>query len=242
MPPQTGQQLRPQQQRPQQPRLQQSSPQQPILHFPATQQLRPQEQDQQTRSRPRQPRSRHPGAREQNGMQQPRQQLQRGHHPQPGARQRIEPQPQPHMQRQPRTHPPRRNQQTNNRTDSQQPSNRKTIKILQLNINGLTSKTDELKDLLDRPNMDIDVITLQETKLKKTSKTPKIPNFTAVRKDRPHRTGGGLMTYIKNDIIFTDIKTPQNINQQLTELQHIKIHLTKHKALNIHNVYIPPTQ
>ena len=57
---------------------------------------------------------------------------------------------------------------------------------------------------------------------------------------RPHRTGGGLMTYIKNDIIFTDIKTPQNINQQLTELQHIKIHLTKHKALNIHNVYIPP--
>ena len=48
------------------------------------------------------------------------------------------------------------------------------------------------------------------------------------------------MTYIKNDIIFTDIKTPQNINQQLTELQHIKIHLTKHKALNIHNVYIPP--
>ena len=173
-------------------------------------------------------------------MQQARQQLQRGHHLQPGARQHVKPQPQPHLQQQPGTHLPRHNQQTNNRTDSQQTSNKKTIKILQLNINGLTSQIDELKELFDRPNMDIDVITLQETKLKKTSKTPKIPNFTAVRKDRPHRTGGGLMTYIKNDIIFTDIKTPQNINQQLTKLQHIKIHLTKHKALNIHNVYIPP--
>ena len=170
-----------------------------------------------------------------------RQPRQRGHYPQPGTQLHNKPQPQPHLQQQPGTHPPRHNQQTNNRTDSQHLSNKKTIKVMQLNINGLTSKIDELKELLDRPNMDIDVITLQETKLKKTSKTPKIPYFTAVRKDRPHRTGGGLMTYIKNDIIFTDIKIPQNINQHLAELQHIKIHLTKHKALNIHNVYTPPS-
>ena len=41
MPPQTGLQLRPQQQRPQQPRLQQSCFQQPRLQLPATQQLSP---------------------------------------------------------------------------------------------------------------------------------------------------------------------------------------------------------
>ena len=31
------------------------------------------------------------------------------------------------------------------------------------------------------------------------------------------------MTYIKNDIIFTELKTPHTTNNKLTELQHIKI-------------------
>ena len=48
------------------------------------------------------------------------------------------------------------------------------------------------------------------------------------------------MTYIKNDIIFTELKTPHTTNHKLTELQHIKIHLANHKHLNIFNIYIPP--
>ena len=48
------------------------------------------------------------------------------------------------------------------------------------------------------------------------------------------------MTYIKNDIIFTELKTPHTTNNKLTELQHIKIHLANHKHLNIFNIYIPP--
>ena len=46
------------------------------------------------------------------------------------------------------------------------------------------------------------------------------------------------MTYIKNDIIFTELKTPHTTNNKLTELQHIKIHLANHKHLNIFNIYI----
>ena len=48
------------------------------------------------------------------------------------------------------------------------------------------------------------------------------------------------MIYIKNDIIFTELKTPHTTNHKLTELQHIKIHLANHKHLNIFNIYIPP--
>jgi exonuclease III len=86
----------------------------------------------------------------------------------------------------------------------------------------------------------IDIITIQETKLKITSKTPPLNNYTALRTDRLDRAGGGLITYIKNDITFTNINLPNNINTQTTELQIIKIHLSNTKHLHIINLYIPP--
>ena len=96
----------------------------------------------------------------------------------------------------------------------------------------------ELKNLTD--NTKIDIITIQETKLKPTHRTPYLKDYTAIRTDRTYKNGGGLMTYIKNDIIFTELKTPHTTNHKLTELQHIKIHLANHKHLNIFNIYIPP--
>ena len=67
----------------------------------------------------------------------------------------------------------------------------KEIKILQLNANGIRSTVEELKHLLliSQP----DVVTVQESKLNKTSRTPKIPNYTAIRTDRQHKQGGGLL-------------------------------------------------
>ena len=126
----------------------------------------------------------------------------------------------------------------NNNKTQLQINSKKTITIIQININGLTTKVHELKNLTD--NTKIDIITIQETKLKPTHRTPYLKDYTAIRTDRTYKNGGGLMTYIKNDIIFTELKTPHTTNHKLTELQHIKIHLANHKHLNIFNIYIPP--
>ena len=126
----------------------------------------------------------------------------------------------------------------NNNKTQQQINSKKTITIIQININGLTTKIHELKNLTD--NTKIDIITIQETKLKLTHRTPYLIDYTAIRTDRTYKNGGGLMTYIKNDIIFTELKTPHTTNHKLTELQHIKIHIANHKHLNIFNIYIPP--
>ena len=48
------------------------------------------------------------------------------------------------------------------------------------------------------------------------------------------------MTYIKNDITFTELPSDPNNTQTPIENQSFKIHLTKHKQLNINNLYIPP--
>ena len=129
----------------------------------------------------------------------------------------------------------------NNNKTQQQINSKKTITIIQININGLTTKIHELKNLTD--NTKIDIITIQETKLKPTHRTPYLKDYTAIRTDRTYKNGGGLMTYIKKDIIFTELKTPHTTNHKLTELQQntkYKIHLANHKDLNIFNIYIPP--
>ena len=114
----------------------------------------------------------------------------------------------------------------------------KNLNIIKININGIQRKITELTHLAQHQNADI--ITIQETKLQKHHRTPNIPNYTPIRSDRQNRPGGGLLSYIKNDITFTQLATPNNINTEKTEIQAIKIHLTKHKKLHIINLYIPP--
>ena len=69
--------------------------------------------------------------------------------------------------------------------------------MLQVNINGLRKKLEELKLLIHDKHADI--ITIQETKLTPKAKTPKIHNFTAVRTDRLHNAGGGLINNNNNN-------------------------------------------
>ena len=89
---------------------------------------------------------------------------------------------------------------TTNTTQTYMPnskSERKLI-ILQVNINGLRNKLEELKLLIH--NTHADIITIQETKFTPKVKTPKIHNFTAVRTNRLHKAGGGLITLIRDNI------------------------------------------
>ena len=82
----------------------------------------------------------------------------------------------------------------------------------------------------------LDNCTIQETKLTPKAKTPKIHNFTAVRTDRLHQAGGGLITLIRDNITFTTTYMPSTI----IELQMVKVHINNNKHMTIANIYIPP--
>ena len=116
--------------------------------------------------------------------------------------------------------------------------NKKLLTLLQLNINSITNKHEELKLLVTE--LQPDIITIQETKLKKHNKTPQIPTYSAIRTDRANGKGGGLLTYIKHNITFSDTKIPNFINPINTELQIIQLHITHKKIYTIANTYIPP--
>ena len=98
--------------------------------------------------------------------------------------------------------------------------------------------SEELKLLIHDTHADI--ITIQETKLTPKAKTPKIHNFTAVRTDRLHKAGGGLITLIRDNITFTTTDIPSTINTHNTELQMVKVHINNTKHITIANIYIPP--
>ena len=81
---------------------------------------------------------------------------------------------------------------TNNTTQTHRPSSKskRNLIILQVNINGIKNKLEELK--LRIHDTYADIISIQKTKLTPKAKTPKIHNFTAVRTDRLHKAGGEL--------------------------------------------------
>ena len=108
--------------------------------------------------------------------------------------------------------------------------------ILQVNINGLRNKLEELKLLIHDTHADI--ITIQETKLTPKAKTPKIHNFTAVRTDGLYKAGGGLITLIRDNITFTTTDIPSTINTHNTELQMVKVYINNTKHITIANIYI----
>jgi len=83
-------------------------------------------------------------------------------------------------------------------------------------------------------------MTIQETKLTKNHKSPVIPGYTTLRQDRDRDKGGGLITFVRHDLVFTELQPPKLITKSNIELQIIKIHLSPKKPLHIANIYIPP--
>ena len=110
--------------------------------------------------------------------------------------------------------------------------------ILQVNINGIKNKLEELKLLIHGTHADI--IKIQETKLTPKAKTPKVHNLTTVRMDRLHKAGGGLISLIRDNITFTTTDIHSTINTHNTELQMVMVHTNNTKHITIANIYIPP--
>ena len=124
---------------------------------------------------------------------------------------------------------------TSTRKHTNPMSKMNTFKILQFNANGIRNKVNELQLLTERTNADI--ITIQESKLQPNHKTPNIHNYTTIRTDRQHKQGGGLLTFVKNNIKFSQLDIP---NTTPVELQIVKIHLSTSKHIHVANMYIPP--
>ena len=73
------------------------------------------------------------------------------------------------------------------------PSSRseRNLIILQVNINEIKNKLEEVKLLIHDTHADI--ITIQGTKLTPKANTPKVHNSTTVRTDRLHKAGVGSL-------------------------------------------------
>ena len=128
---------------------------------------------------------------------------------------------------------------TTDTTQRHSPSSKseKNLIILQVNINGIKNKLEELKLLIHDTHADI---TIQATKLTPKAKTPIVHNFTTVRTDRLHKAGGGLITFIRDNITLTTTDIPSTINTHNTELQMVKVHINNTKHITIANIHIPP--
>ena len=112
------------------------------------------------------------------------------------------------------------------------------LNILQVNIDGIKNKLDELKLLIHDTHTDI--ITIQEIKLIPKANTPKVYNFATVRTDRLYKAGGVLITFIRDNLTFTTTAIHSTINTHNTELQMVKVHINNTKHITIANMYIPP--
>ena len=112
------------------------------------------------------------------------------------------------------------------------------LTILQVNINGIINKLEELKLLIH--NTHADIITIQETKHTPKAKTTQVHNFTTVRTDWLHKAGAGLITLIRDNITFTPTDLHSTINAHNTKLLMVKVYIniTKHIIFSSICIYL----
>ena len=107
------------------------------------------------------------------------------------------------------------------------------LKIYQWNADGIRPKLLELRDHL--LNSDIDILAVQELKLQKTDKTPSIESYATIRKDSNNILSGGLLLFIRTDIVFEKL---DSFEKGSMEIQSIRIKVTKSSWLDLYNVYL----
>ena len=105
------------------------------------------------------------------------------------------------------------------------------LHILQWNCRSLYHKLPEFKSFIMTLNPKPDVLMFQETHLIEKY-SPRLPDYEVIRKDRTIH-GGGLATFIKNNLNFTqiNIEVDPSIEAQFFQISGIKMA----------NIYVPPS-
>ena len=113
----------------------------------------------------------------------------------------------------------------------------KDLHLMDLNINSLLPKIDELRHMARLSNAA--VIGICESKLDKsiTNSEILIDNYDLLRCDR-NRNGGGVACYIRNNLSHTQ----NNLFPNDIENVFFKVHLPKAKPITVGIVYRPPNQ
>ena len=109
------------------------------------------------------------------------------------------------------------------------------LKIYQWNADGIRPKLLEVRDW--QINSDIDVLTVHESKLRKTDKTPFIVGYATIRKVRNNILGGDLLLFIRTDIVFEKL---HSLKKAGMETLSIRLKATKSTCLNS-TIYIYQT-
>ena len=117
---------------------------------------------------------------------------------------------------------------------------RSCLSILQWNANGIKTKMVELEEKVRR--MEIDIIMIHESKLRSLDKVPRIAGYSTVRKDRYVGMGGGLVTFIKEDIPFIAVNHSQGLPDYKLEALIIDLNPATLHHMTCVNVYRPSSR
>ena len=90
--------------------------------------------------------------------------------------------------------------------------------------------------------LDTDIILIQESKLRSADKDPKITGYATVRKDRDVGMGGGLITFIKDDIPFIAVNHALGLPESKLEALIIDVNPDSLHRMTCVNVYRPPSR
>ena len=106
------------------------------------------------------------------------------------------------------------------------------------------TKMPELESCVKK--FDFDVVIIQESKLQAKHKTPLLQGFTTVRRDRgckpgcPEGKGGGLLTFVKEDIPYTVVTLPETPDDSPLERLSVQLRAGAEGSIRVVNVYCPP--
>ena len=110
-----------------------------------------------------------------------------------------------------------------------------SLRILQWNAEGLSTKLYELSARLKED--DIDVCLIQESHLQEKSPMPFIEGYKVIRADRVATIRGGLVAYVRKTLVVEELG---KVAIDATEVSSFRIQLKKKKWIHISNVYVPP--
>ena len=85
--------------------------------------------------------------------------------------------------------------------------------------------------------LEVDVITIQETHLTKGNKVPFIPGYSPVRADMKNKGRGGLLSFVATSLPMQRIKDE---SKNATEVSTFVVRFKKNKWAKISNTYCPP--